>query len=90
MNISLVTNTLWQDAYTELLAPEAQKHGKGGDHAHLWVVSISTSSLSYLRYYRFPGLFYPVVNKLQGVNFRPWLCTESAGDMEVSNNGQGH
>lgn len=89
MNISLEINT-WQDAYTELLAPEAQRQGKGGDHAHLWVVSISTSSLSYLHYCLFPGLFYPVVNKLQGVHFRPWLCTESVGCMEVPNDGQGH
>lgn len=74
---------------------EAQRHGKGVDHAHLWVVSISTSkqlvsSLSYLCYCLFPGLFYPVVNKLQGIHFGPWLCTESAGYMEVSNDGQGH
>lgn len=87
---SLKINTFWLDTYTELLAPEAQKHGKAGDHARLCVVSISTSNLSYLHYCIFPGLFYPVVNKLQGVHFRPWLCTESAGYMEVPNDGQGH
>ena len=65
-------------------------HGEGGNHAHLWVASISTCRLSELRYSLFPGLLYPVVNKLQGVHFRPWLCTESASYMEVSNNGQGH
>lgn len=32
---SLKINTFWLDTYTELLAPEAQKHGKAGDHAHL-------------------------------------------------------
>lgn len=53
------------------------------------MVSISTSSLSYLCYCLFSGLFYPVVNALQGVHFRPWLFTESAGYMEVSNNDQG-
>lgn len=45
-----------------------------------------TSSLSYVCYCLFSGLFYPVVNKLQGVHFRPWLCTESACSVEVSNN----
>lgn len=55
----------------------------GGELWHKWLVA-------YLHFCLFPGLFYPVVNKLQGVHFRPWLCTESAGDMEVPDDDQGH